>query len=106
MKSIPLTGKTRTGGNDIVKFLLEELILGFGSLLGDVNADLVHHLNGQWMDIRKENSGTLYFSLLSPHRLHQAFSDLAAGRIPRAEEKNLIFYLCHCFLFLEGDSGG
>ena len=93
-------------GNDIVKLLIEELVLGFGGLVGDINTNLIHHLNGQWMDIRKENSGTLYFSLLSPHRLHQAFSDLAAGRIPRAEEKNLLFYLCHCFLFLEGDWAG
>ena len=112
VESIPLTGKIRTGrgsivaeGNDIVKLLIEELVLGVGGLLGDVNTDLVHP-NGQWMDIRRKNSSTLYSPPLSPHRLHQAFSDLAAGRIPRAEEENLLFYLCHCFLFLEGDSGG
>ena len=106
MESIPLAGKIRTEGDDIVKLLIEELVLGFGGLLGDVDTDLIHHPNGQWMDIRRENSSTLYFLLRSSYRLHQAFSDLAADRIPRAEEKNLLFYLCHCFLFLEGDWAG
>lgn len=94
MMPIQLAGKYRTSlvgiaayRNDRLHVLLEELIHVLGMMFGNIDADFLHHLNRERMNITGWlRPGTLYMQNIARRRAQEPFRQMTATRISRAKD--------------------
>ena len=59
------------------------------AMAGDINADLLHHLNSERVNVtRRIRSGALHVERIAGGRAQDAFGEMAATRVAGAEDEN------------------
>jgi hypothetical protein len=87
--------------------LFQKIVHVLGVVPGDINANLLHHLNAKRMHItRGLGTGAMNFKDIARDSAQDAFSKMAAARIAGAKNQNGWF--CHfdgCLVFEEREFG-
>jgi len=75
-------------GNDMVEILTLELCQGFGTMMGNVDAQFEQHPGGQRINPRGFGSGGKGFAVVSQIVVGQSFGHLGAAGIVGAEKED------------------
>lgn len=79
-------------GDDIVKLLAGELIHGFGTLPGDVDADLGQDANGHRVDLCSFSPGGKCLEAVAKVVVGQSFGQLGTAGVVSEKEKDALFH--------------
>jgi hypothetical protein len=72
---------------------LAEVEHGLSLLLRNINADLAHRFDGQWIELPRFEPGAMRFKMIAAKFVEKGFRHLTAGAVVDADEENFFFHV-------------